>query len=251
VVILKKAIMLKITNLTVLFNEIPILQDISLEVLPGATHALMGPNGSGKSTLAATLMGNPVYHVAAGSVIFQGQNLLDLSIEKRARSGIFLAYQNPPAIAGVSIFTFLKEAHRMLTGTSLTTTEFQALIYRAFDDVHLDHSFVYRSVHEGFSGGEKKRFEAAQILLFKPQLAILDELDSGLDQDALHHVSQALKNAQTQTGMALLIITHQTRFLKYLHPEMIHVLFKGKLRLSSDSAIAHLIESRGYDELFI
>lgn len=241
--------MLELSHLSVLFNDTVLLKDISLTIKPGTIHALMGPNGSGKSTLAATLMGYPQYQIIEGRMLFDGQDLATLSIEQRARVGLFLACQYPPTIPGVEVFTFLKEAHRMLTRQDLSVTTFKELLYQTLDAVKLDHSFAYRKVNEGFSGGEKKRLEIAQLLLFKPRFAILDEIDSGLDVDALMQITDLLSQERRSTGMTLLVITHYNRVLEYIQPDHVHILYKGKLVVSGEHSIARAVEKRGYDEL--
>lgn len=243
---LTRKFMLQISNLTVTLNNQPIIKNLSLALEKGAIHALMGPNGSGKSTLAATLLGYPQFEVIEGSIMFNGEDLLALPTEKRARAGMFLAPQNPPAVPGVLVFTFLKEAHRMLTGQDVSVAAFKQQVYEAFDRVQLDHSFVYRNVHEGFSGGEKKRFEIAQLLLFKPKLAILDEIDSGLDVDALRTISQVVP---TCTETSFLIITHYKRILEHIKPHKVHVLYKGAIWASDDHTLADRVDERGYDGL--
>lgn len=241
--------MVELSHVSVLFNDTLLLKDISLVLKPGTIHALMGPNGSGKSTLAAALMGYPQYQVIEGLMLFDGQDLATLSIEQRARAGLFLACQYPPTIPGVEVFTFLKEAHRMLTREDLSVSAFKELLYRVLDLVRLDHSFAYRTVNEGFSGGEKKRLELAQLLLFKPRFAILDEIDSGLDIDALMHITEVVAQEQRITGMTLLIITHYNRVLEYIQPDHVHILYKGALVVSGEQSIARAVEKRGYDEL--
>ena len=238
--------MLRISNLTVALDEKPLCKNLSLEIKPGTVHALMGPNGSGKSTLAQTLMGSPAYTVVHGAITFNGEDLLVLPPEKRARAGLFLGYQNPPAIPGVQVMTFLKEAHRMLTGMETSVADFKELVYSACDAVKLDHSFLYRNVHDGFSGGERKRFEVVQLLLFKPKLAILDEIDSGLDIDALMQVTQALNEERKRTGIALLIITHYNRILQYIVPDYVHIMSQGTIWNSGDKSLAYEIEKSGY-----
>ncbi len=245
----RRIAMLNLSHVTVTLDNKPLLEDISLSVDAGSLHALMGPNGSGKSTLAGVLMGHPHYEVIQGSITFNGEDLLALPTEKRARSGLFLATQQPPAIPGVTVFTFLKEAHRMLTQQELSVHAFKERVYDAFDAVKLDHSFVYRSVHENFSGGEKKRFEIVQLLLFKPKLAILDEIDSGLDIDALAHITTVLNKERRERSLTLLIITHYNRLLHALQPDYVHLLAKGKIWASGTRELAFSIEEKGYDGL--
>ena len=243
--------MLSLSRVTILLEERPIIQDLSLTIEPGTLHALMGPNGSGKSTLAATIMGYPQYK-ALGSLQFEGEDLLTLPLEKRARKGIFLASQQPPAVPGVPVFTFLKEAHRMLTQEEVSVSVFKEMVYEAFDRVNLDHSFVYRHLHEGFSGGEKKRFELAQLLLFKPKLALLAELDSGLDIDGLALMGKVLQEErERRPELSLLVITHYRRLLEVLPPDYVHLLAKGKLCISGDRSLVEELEQKGYDELLL
>ncbi len=239
--------MLKLENVTILLDEKPIVKDLSLELKPGSVHALMGPNGSGKSTLAQTLMGSPAYTVISGAITFYGEDLLPMPPEKRARAGLFLAYQQPPAIPGVQVMTFLKEAHRMLTGEELSVAAFKERVYAACDLVGLDHTFLYRTVHDGFSGGERKRFEVVQLVLFKPKLAILDEIDSGLDIDSLVQVTRALNKERENGNLSLLIITHYNRILQYIEPDFVHIMAQGKLWATGDKSLAVSIEKTGYD----
>ena len=238
-------------NLSVTFNKQPIIKNLSLIIKQGTVHALMGPNGSGKSTLAATILGYPLYQVVTGSMRLENQDLLSLPTEQRARLGLFLASQQPPTIPGVQVFTFLKEAHRMLTGNSVSVSEFKEQVYSACDKVKLDHSFVYRNVHEGFSGGEKKRFEIVQLLLFKPKLVILDEIDSGLDVDALRNLASLLSQEQKERSLSLLIITHYPKILEYIEPDNVHLLSKGELVASDDYTLAQKVFQKGYDGLCI
>jgi Fe-S cluster assembly ATP-binding protein len=244
--------MLSIQNLSVVCGENKVIDDFSLTLQPGTLSVLMGPNGSGKSTLAYALMGHPRYTVTAGTVLFNTHELLSLPVEKRARCGLFLACQYLQEIPGVQVFTFLKEAHRMLTGQELSVAAFKELVYAALDAVKLDHSFAYRNLYEGFSGGEKKRLEIAQLLLFKPSVAILDEIDSGLDVDALQAVAEALSRARDDNpAMSILLITHYTRILKYLVPDTVHILKEGTLIASGDKYLAEHIEQKGYNGLLL
>lgn len=239
--------MLKLNHVTIALQEKPICKDISLSIEPGSVHAIMGPNGSGKSTLAQTLMGSPAYEVINGTILFNNEDLLPLPPEKRARAGLFLAYQQPPAVPGVQVLTFLKEAHRMLTNQELSVSEFKQQAYAACDAVFLDHSFLYRTVNDGFSGGERKRFEILQMILFKPRLAILDEIDSGLDIDSLMQITRVLNEERTKNNLALLIITHYNRILQYCEPDYVHILSQGKIWQTGDSSLAHRIERDGYE----
>lgn len=242
--------MLKIQNLQVKIEDKLILKDINLQIKPGSFHVLMGPNGSGKSSLAYTLMGHPNYKVTAGTVLLENQNLLELPVEQRSRLGIFLAYQYPIAIPGVQVFTFLKEAHRMLTGQELSVKDFQNLVYSVFDQVNLNHSFLHRYLNEGFSGGEKKRLEIAQLLLFKPKIAILDEIDSGLDIDGLKIIAQTINLArQDNKEMSIILITHYARILDSIAADHVHILQDGKILKSGDKNLAHIIENNGYNGL--
>lgn len=241
--------MLVLSHVTITLDNKPIVKDLSLTIEPGTVHALMGPNGSGKSTLALTLMGHPAYEVVAGSITFQDEDLLTMAVEKRSRAGLFLSCQYPPALPGVPVMTFLKEAHRMLTQEDVSVASFKERVEQAFDAVGLDQSFIYRTVHEGFSGGEKKRFEIAQLMLFKPRLAILDEIDSGLDVDALVTIAQIVDNLRSSNPhLSLLIITHYNRLLHTIVPDRVHILSKGTLWVSGDKELAYSIDKRGYDD---
>lgn len=242
--------MLKINNLTVTLQEKKVLENVNLDLESGSLHVIMGPNGSGKSTLAYTLMGHPRYTVQSGSVYLDTTNILELPVEQRARAGLFLACQYPQEVPGVQVFTFLKEAHRMLTGLDISVALFKEQLYACMDMVKLDHSFAYRNLHEGFSGGEKKRLEIVQLLLFKPKVAILDEIDSGLDIDGLKVLAQALEQAQKQNpSMTILLITHYQRMLDYIYAHKVHILVHGTITASGDATIISQVEQKGYDGL--
>ncbi len=240
--------MLKLEHVTIALQDKPVCKDISLEIKAGEIHALMGPNGSGKSTLAQTLMGSPAYEVVKGAISFKGEDLVALPPEKRARAGLFLAYQQPPAVPGVQVLTFLKEAHRMLTREELSVGEFKEKAYEACDLVGLDHAFLYRAVNDGFSGGERKRFEILQMVLFKPTLAILDEIDSGLDVDALVQITKVLHEQRKNQNLALLIITHYNRIFNYIEPDYVHILSQGKIWETGNKSLAYKIEQEGYEK---
>lgn len=239
--------MFQIKNLSIKLADKEILKKINLDILPGQIHALMGPNGSGKSSLALTILGHPNYNIISGEINFLNSNILDLPVEKRARMGIFLALQYPSSIS-VSVFTFLKEAHRVLTNLDISISDFKKLVYDAFDKVGLDHSFIYRNLNENFSGGEKKRLEIAQLLLFKPKFAILDEIDSGLDIDSIKNISQVILNLKKENpDLSILVITHYNRILNFLSPDAVHVLSNGELIESGNINLAKKIEDFGYN----
>jgi Fe-S cluster assembly ATP-binding protein len=242
--------MLSIKNLKVARVDKIVLESFNLVLESGSLHVLMGPNGSGKSTLAYTLMGHPGYTVCSGQAMLDGVNLFELPVEKRARLGLFLACQYPQEVPGVSLFTFLREAHTMLTREELSLQDFKERLYALMDRVKLDYSFAYRNLNDGFSGGEKKRLEMLQLLLFKPSVAILDEIDSGLDIDGLKIIAQALQTArQENPKLTLLLITHYQRILSYIQPDYVHVLLNGTIVKSGESILATEIEACGYDGL--
>ncbi len=241
--------LLSISNLCVATDEKKILAGLSLAIEPGTVHALMGPNGSGKSTLAHTLMGHPEYRVESGTITYRDEDMLALPLEHRAQRGIFVAYQHPVEVPGVTVFDFLREAHRAVTKQSMATAEFQAHLYGLLDRVGLAHSFAYRSLNVGFSGGEKKRLEIVQLLLLRPAVAILDEIDSGLDIDAIDVVIDALKSARAENPeLSLLIISHYPQLFTRLIPDQVHIIKQGAIVQSGAADLAHAIEQRGYGE---
>jgi Fe-S cluster assembly ATP-binding protein len=241
--------MLNIKNLRASIENKSILNGLNLEVKPGEIHAIMGPNGSGKSTLSNVLAGKEDYEVS-GSVLFNGKDLLELSAEERAREGIFLAFQYPIEIPGVSNANFLKtaiaEKRKHLGLDPLAPAEFLKMMREKMKLVEMDQSFVSRSVNEGFSGGEKKRNEIFQMAMLEPKLAILDETDSGLDIDALKIVSNGVNQLKTKDN-AFIIITHYQRLLNYIVPDFVHVLFEGRIVKSGDKSLALELEEKGYD----
>jgi Fe-S cluster assembly ATP-binding protein len=244
------AVVLSVRNLTAEINGTPILQGVNLEVKAGEIHAIMGPNGSGKSTLSKILAGHPAYTVTDGEVFFQGENLLLMAPEDRARSGVFLAFQYPLEIPGVSNRDFLQVAYnsrRKAQGLEeLDTFDFDDLVEQKLDVVKMNPAFLNRSVNEGFSGGEKKRNEILQMALLEPKLAILDETDSGLDIDALKIVAGGV-NQLTNAENATILITHYQRLLNYIVPDFVHVMAQGRIITSGGKELAHELESRGYD----
>ena len=243
--------MLEIKDLHASINGKEILKGINLTVNPGEVHAIMGPNGSGKSTLSSVLVGNPAFEVTKGSVTFYGKDLLELSPEDRSHEGIFLSFQYPVEIPGVSMVNFMRAAvneQRKYKGLpALTASEFLKLMREKRAVVELDNKLANRSVNEGFSGGEKKKSEILQLMLLNPSLAILDETDSGLDVDAVRLVSKGVEEYQKNQNGALLIITHSTRILDALHVDYTHIMVDGKIVATGDGSLVDKINQEGYE----
>ena len=242
--------MLTIKNLHASINGKEILKGIDLIVKPGEVHAIMGPNGSGKSTLSSVLAGNPAFEVTEGSVEFYGKDLLSLAPEDRSHEGIFLSFQYPVEIPGVSMVNFMRaaiNAKRKYWGEEpLSATDFLKMMREKRAIVELDNKLASRSVNEGFSGGEKKRNEIFQMAMLQPRLSILDETDSGLDIDALRIVSQGVNQLKSDKN-ATIVITHYQRLLDYIAPDFVHVLYKGRIVKSGGSELALELEEKGYD----
>ena len=239
---------LEINNLRVAIGESEIVRDLSLTVRTGEVHAIMGPNGSGKSTLAKAIAGHPDYRVTGGGVLMDGENLLELGPDERARRGLFLAFQYPSEIPGVTIANFLRAAaqSRLPEGEELEVTDYYAKLYEKMDLLNIDRSFTSRSVNEGFSGGEKKRSEILQMAMLEPRFAILDETDSGLDIDALKIVAHGV-NSLRSPNLGVLLITHYQRLLNYIIPDFVHVMVQGRIVRSGDKELALELEEKGYD----
>lgn len=242
--------MLKIENLEARIEEKEILKGINLDIKPGEIHAIMGPNGSGKSTLASVLAGREDYEVTSGSVDFMGKNLLELAPEDRAKEGLFLAFQYPVEIPGVSTTNFMKaavnEKRKYLGEPALDAAQFLKIMKEKMKLVEINQSLLSRSLNEGFSGGEKKRNEIFQMAMLEPKLAILDETDSGLDIDALRIVANGVNQLRTKDN-AFLIVTHYQRLLDYIVPDFVHVLYNGRIVRSGTKELALELEEKGYD----
>lgn len=247
-----KPVILEVRDLHARIDDKEILRGIDLTVRAGEIHAIMGPNGSGKSTLAQVLAGREEYEVTRGEVLYKGQNLLDLKPDERAQSGVFLAFQYPVEIPGVNTSYFLRAALNSIRKArgeeELDATEFLKLARQKMSLVELDKSFMSRSVNEGFSGGEKKKFEIFQMAVLDPTLCILDETDSGLDIDALRDVAQGV-NALKSEDNAFVLVTHYQRLLDYIVPDFVHVLSQGRIVQSGDKSLALKLEDQGYDWL--
>lgn len=239
---------LNIHNLHARIADREILKGLTLEIEPGKVHAIMGPNGSGKSTLSKVLAGHPDYEVTAGEVTLDGQNLLAMEVDARARAGLFMAFQYPHEIPGVSNANFLRAAKkaRLPEGEDIDAIAFYKQLYARMDQLEMDRSFTSRSVNEGFSGGEKKRNEILQLMMLEPKYAILDETDSGLDIDALKIVSRGV-NAMRSAERGFLVITHYQRLLNYIQPDVVHVLMDGRIVKTGGRDLALELEAKGYD----
>ena len=224
-----------------------ILRGVDLSISSGQTHAIMGPNGSGKSTLAYSIAGHPKYEVTQGQILLDGADVLEMSVDERARAGLFLAMQYPVEIPGVSVSNFLRTAKTAVSGEAPALRTWIKDMRTAMDDLRMDSSFTERNVNEGFSGGEKKRHEILQLELLKPRFAVLDETDSGLDVDALKIVSEGVNRAKTNTDLGVLLITHYTRILKYIKPDFVHVFVAGKVAEQGGPELAERLEAEGYD----
>jgi Fe-S cluster assembly ATP-binding protein len=224
-----------------------ILRGVDLTIRSGETHAIMGPNGSGKSTLAYTIAGHPKYEVTEGEILLDGENVLEMSVDERARAGLFLAMQYPVEIPGVSVSNFLRTAKTAIAGEAPAIRPWTTEVKEAMANLKMDPAFTARNVNEGFSGGEKKRHEILQMELLKPQFAVLDETDSGLDVDALRIVSEGVNRAKANNGFGVLLITHYTRILKYIKPDFVHVFVAGKIAEEGGPELAERLEAEGYD----
>jgi Fe-S cluster assembly ATP-binding protein len=238
--------MLEIKNLNVSIEGKPILRDFSLVVKPSEIHAIMGPNGAGKSTLAKVLAGHPFYEVESGSIVLNGVEILELDPEERAKLGLFMSFQYPLEISGISNFEFLKQAYSAVKDEKPTDEEFKALLDPIIKKMKIKESFLERDLNDGFSGGEKKRNEILQLLVLDPKFCVLDETDSGLDIDALKVVGEGVNHFMKRDKMCVLI-THYQRLLNYIRPNFVHVMVDGKIVESGGPELALLLEERGYE----
>ena len=225
----------------------PILAGVNLTVRAGETHAIMGPNGSGKSTLAYSIAGHPRYEITGGTVTLDGEDVLAMTVDERARAGLFLAMQYPVEVPGVSVANFLRTAKTAIDGEAPKLRTWVKDVNTAMEQLNLDASFSQRSVNEGFSGGEKKRHEIAQLELLNPKVAVLDETDSGLDIDALKIVSEGVNRFRGQKGKGVLLITHYTRILRYIKPDFVHVFIDGRIVQEGGPELAETLEAEGYE----
>ena len=241
-------VLLRVNDLNVSIDgELPILHGIDLTVNRGETHVLMGPNGAGKSTLGYTLMGNPHYVVTKGSILFEGNDITDAETDKRAKAGLFLSFQNPLEVPGISLSSFLRNATRELSGQPVKLLAFQKRLNAVLKTLDMDGVYADRDLNVGFSGGEKKKAEILQLLMLQPKLAILDETDSGLDVDAVRTVSKGIEAYQKENDGALLIITHATKILESLHVDHTHILVNGRIVESGDYALVEKINREGFE----
>lgn len=238
--------LLQIENLHASAGEVPILNGVDLVINHGEIHALMGPNGSGKSTLVSVLMGHPSYEVTEGKIIFKGEDITELATTRRGKMGMFLAFQHPEEIPGVSVIQFLRQALSNRTGVDLTVMELRLKVMDAMKELGMESSFADRYLNEGFSGGERKRNEVLQMAVLEPELAVMDETDSGLDIDALRTVAEGV-NKLTGPERGFLIITHYQRLLDYVTPDVVHIFMDGRILESGGPEVAKKLEEDGYD----
>jgi Fe-S cluster assembly ATP-binding protein len=237
---------LEISHLEVSSEDKKIIKGVDLALERGKVHVLMGPNGSGKSTLAQSLMGHPAYDISGGEVLFEGESILEMEPDERALKGIFLSFQYPSEIPGVTISSYLRMIYNKRFGKNLSPVKFREILKEKMALLDIDENFMGRYLNEGFSGGEKKRMEILQMLVLAPKLAILDETDSGLDIDAIWIVSKAVNKAKKEFDMTILLITHYSRILKYVEPDSVYIMRDGKIVESGGKELAHELEEKGY-----
>jgi len=239
---------IKDLSTTVGEEKTPILRNVDLSIDQGETHIIMGPNGAGKSTLGFTIMGSPIYEVESGSIKFEGEDITDLSADKRALRGIYLSFQNPIEVPGISMRSFLRSSLQQITGKHIKYFEFNKMLEEAMELIDMDPSYADRDVNVGFSGGEKKKAEILQLLVLKPKLAILDETDSGLDVDAVRTVSKGIRAYKDKYNGTLIIITHNAAILESLSVDKTHILVKGKIVETGDGDLTDEINRKGFEK---
>ncbi len=240
-------ILLDVKGITANVEEKEILHNVNLKIGKGEVHVLMGPNGAGKSTMGNVLMGNPRYEVTSGDIIFKGQNITDLSADKRAKAGMFLSFQEPLEVPGLPLEGYLKNAYEQKTGERVKLWNFRFMLQKAMEVLQMDNKYAFRDLNVGFSGGEKKKAEILQLMMLKPDLAILDETDSGLDVDAVRVVSKGIEEYLKETNGSLLIITHSTRILEHLNVDYTHIMVNGNIVTTGDSSLVKKINEGGYE----
>ena len=240
-------ILLDVKGITSNVEEKEILHNVNLKIGKGEVHVLMGPNGAGKSTMGNVLMGNPRYEVTSGDIIFKGQNITDLSADKRAKAGMFLSFQEPLEVPGLPLEGYLKNAYEQKTGERVKLWNFRFMLQKAMEVLQMDNKYAFRDLNVGFSGGEKKKAEILQLMMLKPDLAILDETDSGLDVDAVRVVSKGIEEYLKETNGSLLIITHSTRILEHLNVDYTHIMVNGNIVTTGDSSLVKKINEGGYE----
>jgi Fe-S cluster assembly ATP-binding protein len=238
--------LVNVSNLSASIDSKSVLKNISLSIGKGEVHVILGPNGAGKSTLGNVLMGNPLYEVTGGTISFEDRDITSLDTFERAKLGMFLSFQQPPEIPGVTVVNFLRTSYNALTGKDLNMGKFHTLLKEKMTELEMDASFRTRELNVGFSGGERKRFEILQLSLFEPKFAILDEIDSGLDVDALQLLAKQIALIKEKTSMSILLITHHTKILEYLQPTKVHILKQGSLVESGGMELLKKVESSGF-----
>ncbi|MBA5850403.1 Fe-S cluster assembly ATPase SufC [Clostridium sp. cel8] len=238
--------LLKINDLKTRVGETEILKGLNLEIGKGEVHAIMGPNGAGKSTLVNTIMGHPKYSISSGDILFEGKSINEMKVDERARLGIFMSFQYPEEIQGITVENFLRTAKSAITGKKIGILKFRRQLKEKLNLLKIDESYSKRYLNVGFSGGEKKKNEILQMAVLEPKLAMLDETDSGLDVDAVRIVSEGVSKLRTEEN-SVLIITHHSSILEYLKPDYVHILVNGKIVKTGDASLAEEIEKNGYD----
>lgn len=238
--------LLEIKDLHVEVEDKHILKGLNLTIKKGEIHAIMGPNGSGKSTLCHAIMGNPKYRITGGEILFEGENITNLKVNERAKKGIFLSFQSPEEIPGITVDNFIRTSSTIVTGQNMTMLQFAKEMQKMLELLDMSAEYRMRYLNVGFSGGEKKKTEVLQMAFLKPKLVMLDEIDSGLDIDALKVVAETIKKLKTE-DMAILVVTHYNRILNYLEPDVISVLMDGKIVKEGDKELARILEEKGYD----